>query len=29
LGQGWRFEADVDDWICPECIVRRDKAEQN
>ena len=29
LRQGWRFEVHADDWICPECIVRRDKAEEN
>lgn len=29
LREGWRFEADADDWICPECIVRRSKADEN
>jgi hypothetical protein len=29
LREGWRFEAEADDWICPECIVRRDKADDN
>jgi hypothetical protein len=26
---GWRFEVEVSDWICPECIVRRDRAGEN
>jgi rubredoxin len=29
LREGWRFEVEADDWICPECIVRRTKAEEN
>jgi hypothetical protein len=29
LREGWRFEVDADDWICPECILRRTKAEEN
>jgi hypothetical protein len=29
LRAGWRFEDEVDDWICPECILRREKAEEN
>jgi rubredoxin len=29
LREGWRFEVDADDWICPECIVRRSKADAN
>jgi hypothetical protein len=29
LQDGWRFEAQVDDWICPGCIERREKAEEN
>jgi hypothetical protein len=26
---GWSFEPEVSEWICPECIVRRDKASEN
>jgi hypothetical protein len=29
LSDGWRFEVEVSEWICPECIVRRDKADEN
>jgi hypothetical protein len=29
LREGWRFEVDADDWICPECIVRRTRANEN
>jgi len=29
LREGWRFEVDADDWIYPECIVRRSKADAN
>jgi hypothetical protein len=26
---GWSFEVEVSEWICPECIMRRDKASEN
>lgn len=29
LREGWRFEVEVNDWICPGCILRRERAEEN
>jgi hypothetical protein len=29
MGMGWVFELEADEWICPECIERREKASQN
>ena len=26
---GWSFEVEVSEWICPECIIRREKASEN
>lgn len=27
--EGWNFEHEVNEWICPECIMRREKASDN
>ncbi len=27
--EGWRFEVEVNDWICPACILRRERAGDN
>jgi len=27
--EGWTVERQVNEWICPDCIMRRDKATEN
>jgi hypothetical protein len=29
INDGWRFEPEVSEWICPACIVRRSRAGEN
>jgi hypothetical protein len=29
MSMGWMFEVEADEWICPACIERREKADQN